>query len=161
MAATAARRLGLTPTFTQLDTTSVHGDGRENSAEAPDDQVVHIPHGSSRAHRPDLNQVRLEGMGEPQAGSPVLLKPLSGHSSDAHEFGQVIHDHMAHLHTTYGATSLVAASALESAENLQKLAEPRLQWITRVPAPLREAQAVLAQAVLRRWRRSRRALATA
>ena len=146
IAATAARRLGLTPTFTHLDTTSFHLDGRYNSAEAPDDQVVHITHGSSRDHRPDLNQVMLELMVEHQAGIPVLMKPLSGNSSDAHEFGQVIQDHMAHLHTTYGATYLVADSALYSAENLQKLAETRLKWITRVPATLREAQAVLAQA---------------
>ena len=146
IAATAARRLGLTPTFTHLDTTSFHLDGRSNSAEAPDDQVVHITHGYSRDHRPDLNQVMLELMVEHQAGLPVLMKPLSGNSSDAHEFGQVIQDHMAHLHTTYGATYLVADSALYSAENLQKLAETRLKWITRVPATLREAQAVLAQA---------------
>ena len=146
IAATAARRLGLTPTFTHLDTTSFHLDGRYNSAEAPDDQVVHITHGYSRDHRPDLNQVMLELMVEHQAGIPVLMKPLSGNSSDAHEFGQVIQDHMAHLHTTYGATYLVADSALYSAENLQKLAETRLKWITRVPATLREAQAVLAQA---------------
>ena len=38
------------------------------------------------------------------------------------------------------ATYLVADSALYSAENLQKLAETRLKWITRVPATLREAQ---------------------
>ena len=37
-------------------------------------------------------------------------------------------------------------SALYSAENLQKLAETSLKWITRVPATLHEAQAVLAQA---------------
>jgi transposase len=54
----------------------------------------------------------LELIVEHQAGIPVLMKPLSGHSSDAQEFGQVIRDHMAHLHTTYGATSLVADSAL-------------------------------------------------
>ena len=45
IAATAARRLGLTPTFTHLDTTSVHGDGRSNSNEAPDAQVVHSTRG--------------------------------------------------------------------------------------------------------------------
>src|SRR6478672_11121849 len=56
IAATAARRLGLTPTFTHLDTTSFHVDGRYNSAEAPDAQVVPITHGYSRDHRPDLNQ---------------------------------------------------------------------------------------------------------
>jgi transposase len=146
IAATAARRLGLTPTFTHLDTTSFHVDGRYNSAEAPDDQVVHITHGYSRDHRPDLNQVMLELIVEHQAGIPVLMKPLSGNSSDAQEFGQVIRDHIAHLHTTYGSTYLVADSALYSAENLLKLAETQMKWITRVPATLGEAQAVLAQA---------------
>jgi hypothetical protein len=82
---------------------------------------------------------------EHQAGIPVLMKPLSGNSSDAHDFGQLITDHMAQLQTTYGMTFLVADSALYSAENLQKLAATRLKWITRVPATLREAQAVLAQ----------------
>jgi transposase len=146
IAATAAQRLGLTPTFTHLDTTSFHVDGRYNSAEAPDAQVVHITHGYSRDHRPDLNQVMLALMVEHQAGIPVLMQPLSGNSSDAHEFGQVIKDHLAHLHTTYGATYLVADSALYSADNLQKLAATPMKWITRVPATLAEAQAVLAQA---------------
>src|SRR5262245_43636963 len=83
---------------------------------------------------------------EHQAGIPVLMQPLSGHSHDGTVFGQVVSDHIAQLHTTSGAPSLVADSALDSADNLQKLAETRLQWITRVPATLREAQAVLAQA---------------
>ena len=48
---------------------------------------------------------------EPQASSPGLMKPLSGHSRDAQEFGQVIKDHSAHLHTPYGSTSLVVDRA--------------------------------------------------
>jgi transposase len=107
---------------------------------------VHITHGESRDHRPDLNQVMLELLVEHQAGIPLLMKPLSGHSSEAQAFGQVIRDHMAHLHTTYGSTYLVADSALYSADNLQKRAETQMKWITRVPATLSEAQAVLAQA---------------
>ena len=146
IAATAAKRLGLTPTFTHLDTTSFHVDGRYNSHEAPDEQVVHLTPGYSRDHRPDLNQVMLELIVEPQAGIPVLMKPLSGNSSDAAECGQVIKDPIAHLHTTYGSMYLVADSALYSADNLQKLAETRMKWITRVPATLGEAQAILAQA---------------
>src|SRR5919199_4460943 len=98
IAATAAKRLGLTPPFTHLDSTSFHVDGRYNSDEEPEEQVVHITHGYSRDHRPDLNQVMLELLVEHQAGIPVLMKPLSGNSSDAHEFGQVIQDHIAHLH---------------------------------------------------------------
>ena len=45
MAATAARRLGLPPTFAHLDTTRVHVDGRSNSHEAPDAQVGHMTPG--------------------------------------------------------------------------------------------------------------------
>jgi transposase len=146
IAATAARRLGLMPTFSHLDTTSFHVDGRYNSAETPDEQVVHITHGYSRDHRPDLNQVMLELVVEHQAGIPLLMKPLSGNSSDGKAFGQVVSDHIAQLHTTFSSTSLVADSALYSAENLQKLADTSLKWITRVPATLTEAQEVLAQA---------------
>ena len=147
IAATAAKRLGLCPTYVHLDTTSFHVDGRYNSAEEPEEQVVHITKGYSRDHRPDLNQVMLELIVEHQAGIPVLMKPLSGNSSDAHDFGAVISTHIDQLQTTYGATYLVADSALYSADNLQKLAQTRIKWITRVPATLSEAQAALAQAV--------------
>ena len=95
MAATAAKRLGLAPTFAHLDSTSWHVDGRYNRAEEPDAEVMHITRGDSRDHRPDLNHVLLELMVEHQAGSPVLMPPLSGNSSDAHAFGQVVKDPMA------------------------------------------------------------------
>jgi transposase len=146
IAATAAQRLGLAPTFAHLDSTSFHVDGRYNSDETPDEQVVHITRGYSRDHRPDLNQVMLELIVEHQAGIPVLMKPLSGNSSDAQEFGQVVREHVAQLHTTYGTTYLIADSALYSEANLQQLAQTRMKWITRVPATLSEAQSALAQA---------------
>ncbi|HEY5867962.1 MAG TPA: IS1634 family transposase [Candidatus Tectomicrobia bacterium] len=146
IASTAARRLGLAPTFTHLDSTSFHVDGRYNSDEAPDEQVVHITQGYSRDHRPDLNQVMLELVVEHQAGIPVLMKPLSGNSSDGKAFGQVISKHIAQIQTTYHPTYLVADSALYSADNLQKLADTSIKWITRVPATLTEAQEVLTQA---------------
>src|SRR5262249_62066245 len=74
------------------------------------------------------------------------MKLLSGNSREAQAFGQVIRDHMAQLHTTYSAPSLVADRARSRADTLQTLAETQLKWITRVPATLGEAQAVLAQA---------------
>ena len=42
LAATAAERLGLTPRFAQLDSTSLHVDGRYNRDEEPEEQVIHI-----------------------------------------------------------------------------------------------------------------------
>jgi transposase len=145
-AATAAQRLGLAPTFAHLDSTSCHVDGRYNSAAPPDEQVIHITRGYSREHRPDLNHVMLDLIVEHQAGMPVLMQPLRGNSSDATDFGQIVREHMTQLRATYGTTSLGADSALYSAENLQKLAATSRTWMPRVPATLREAQAVLAQA---------------
>jgi transposase len=66
----------------------------------------------SRDHRPDLNQVMLDRMVEHQAGIPLLMKPLSGHSSAGQDFGQVVTEHIEQLQTTYGTTYLVADSAL-------------------------------------------------
>jgi transposase len=146
IAATAAQRLGLSPTFTHLDSTSFHVDGRYNSDKEPDEHVIHITRGYSRDQRPDLNQVMLDLIVEHQAGIPVLMKPLSGNSSDARDFGQIVSEHIGQLHTTYGTTCLVADSALYSEDNLQKLAATHIPWITRVPATLSDAQAVLAQA---------------
>jgi transposase len=146
IAATAAQRLGLAPTFAHLDSTSFHVDGHSNSAEEPDDKVIHITRGYSRDHRPDLNQVMLDLIVEHQAGIPLLMKPLSGNSSDVQNFGQIVTEHIKQLQTTYGTTYLVADSALYSAENLQKLGETGIKWITRVPATVTEAQDALAHA---------------
>ena len=137
MAAHAAERLALAPRFAHLDRTSVHVDGRYNSAEEPEAQVVHITRGYSRDHRPDLHHVRFDLMVEHQAGIPLLLQPLSGHSRDANDFSEVVYRHVKQWPTTYGMTSLVADSALDHEAHLDKLAQTQMQWITRVPAPVR------------------------
>jgi transposase len=106
IAATAAQRLGLAPTFAHLDRASFHVDGRYNSAAEPDAELIHITSGYSRDHRPDLNQVMLDLIVEHQAGIPLLMKPLSGNSSDVQDFGQVVTEHITPLQTTYGTTSV-------------------------------------------------------
>ena len=146
IAATAAQRLDLAATFAHLDSTSLHVDGRYNSEEEPEAEVIHITRGYSRDHRPDLNQVMLELIVEHQAGIPVLMQPLSGNTSDGKTFGHVVKEYVTQLQTTYGTTYLVADSSLYNADNLQQLAETTVKWITRVPATLGEAQAALAQA---------------
>jgi transposase len=145
IAATAAERLGLAPRFTPLDRTSFHVDGRYTSDEEPEAQVIHMTRGYRRDHRPDLNQVMLELMVEHQAGIPILMTPLRGHSSDAHRFGELVRTPIDPLHTPYGMTYLVADSALDREDNLAKLSQTQMQWLTRVPATVSEAQAALAQ----------------
>ena len=146
IAATAAERLGLAPRFAHLDSTSLHVAGRYNSAQAPDARVIHITRGYRRDHRPDLNQGMLDLIVEHHAGIPVLMQPLSGNSSDAHAFGEIVRAHIDQRHTTYGRPSLVADSALYSEDTLHTLSQTPLKWITRGPATLRAAQAAFAQA---------------
>src|SRR5215217_8863292 len=45
IAATAAKRLGLAPTFAHLDSTSFHVDGRYNSEKEPEAELIHITRG--------------------------------------------------------------------------------------------------------------------
>ena len=90
--------------------------------------------------------MRLDLIVEHQAGIPLLMKPLSGHASDASDCGQVVSQHLQQLHLTYGTTCLVADSALYSEAKLHKRADTGSQAITRVPATLTAAQAGLAQA---------------
>ncbi len=146
MAATAARRLRLTPPCAQLARTSGHVDGRDPSAEEPDEQVLHLTRGDSRDQRPDLNHGRRDWIVAPHAGLPVLMIPRSGKSRDVSHVGPVVSQHMAPWPTTSGMTSLVADGALESAEHLQPRSGTRMQWITRVPATWSAAPAARAQA---------------
>jgi len=71
----AAQRLGLPPRLAQLDRTSCHGDGRDNSDEAPAAQVMHLTRGYRRDHRPDLNPGDV-GTPVTPGGHPVLMPPL-------------------------------------------------------------------------------------
>jgi hypothetical protein len=102
--------------------------------------------GDSRDHWPDLNHVMREWIIEHQAGIPVLITPLSGHRRDGKEFGQVVSEHIAPWPTTFGTRYLVADSALYREANLQQFANTQLQWMTRVPATVSAAQAMLGQA---------------
>jgi transposase len=83
---------------------------------------------------------------EHQAGIPLLMHPLSGHTSEAIDLRPVVTEPMAPLHITYGTAYLVAESALDNEANLQPLAHTQSQGITRVPATVSEAQAALAAA---------------
>jgi len=143
IAAQAAPRLALTARFAHLDTTSFHVDGRYNSAEAPADQLIHITQGYSRDHRPDLNQVMLELIIEQHAGMPLLMKHSAAIRMTSGSLAASLRSMCSNLRTAHAITYLVADSALYTAENLGHLAQSGIKWITRVPATLTEAQAVL------------------
>jgi hypothetical protein len=83
LAATAATRRGGAPTGAPLERPSVHVDGREPRAEAPEAAVMPRTRGDRRAHRPALTHVRREWLVEPKAGRPVLRPPRGGHRREA------------------------------------------------------------------------------
>lgn len=143
----AAKRLGLTSRFAHLDSSSFHVDGKYNSDEPPgkDEKTIHITKGYSRDHRPELNQVILDLIVEHQAGIPILMKALSGNSSDASDFRAVVTEHVKQLQNAHDIPYLVADSALYNQDTLQALQQSGIRWITRVPHTLTEVNAALAE----------------
>lgn len=150
VAAHAASRLGLKPRYAHIDSTSFHVHGVYNSeAEAPEEGTIHIRPGYWRDHRPDLNQVMLDLVVERRAALPVLMKPLSGNSSDHVDFTRLIERHIDHLQQAHGVDFLVADSALYSADTIQKIDTRGGKFITRVPETTKEAKQTIREADLK------------
>ncbi|WP_339137415.1 MAG: IS1634 family transposase [Candidatus Electrothrix sp. GW3-4] len=142
LAVRTVERLGLFVRFGHLDSTSFHTDGsyQDNGSEE-EDGVVRITKGYSRDHRPDLNQIVLQLICERQAGIPLLMKPLSGNSSDKTDFRKTIQAHIDQLKNDFILKYLVADSALYTAETLRELS--RILWISRVPETLALSREVI------------------
>ena len=134
LAAPVVQQLGLTSRFAHLDSTGLHTDGQYNSVEGASEGEIHLTRGYSRDHRPELNQLVLQLICERQAGIPLLMKPLSGNSSDKVEFRDTINAHIDQLRSDFKVEYVVADSALYVAETLQSMAS--LRWISRVPETL-------------------------
>ena len=145
LALQAVNRLGLEGDKAHLDSSSFHTDGVYNSGHPPqdDEAVIHITRGYSRDHRPELNQLVLQLICENQAGIPMLMKPLSGNSSDKTDFRGTLQAHLDQLQTEAGIHYLVADSALYTAETLPLL--QTVNWITRVPETLKLAREQISQ----------------
>jgi len=142
IAAQAARRLGLQAKVGHLDTTSFHVDGRYNSSAPPEEGagVIHITKGYSRDHRAELNQVILELITEHQASLPLLMRPLSGNTSDKAAFEHTITAHVGQLQVEQGLEVLVTDSAGFTAACLQAYAANGVKWIMSVPSTLKRAK---------------------
>ena len=135
-------RLGLLTRFGHLDSTSFHTDGHyaDNGSEE-EEGVIRITKGYSRDHRPDLNQIVLQLICERQAGIPLLMKPLSGNSSDKTDFRKTVQAHISQLNKDFNLEYLAADSALYTAETLRELS--KVLWISRVPETLTLSQEVI------------------
>jgi transposase len=142
LAARTVKHLGLLTRFGHLDSTSFHTDGRfpDNGSEE-EEGVIQITKGYSRDHRPDLNQVVLQLICERQAGIPLLMKPLSGNSSDKTDFRETIQAHIDQMKNDFTLEYIVADSALYTLETLKELNQSL--WISRVPETLSLSQEII------------------
>jgi len=148
LATHATSRLGLRSRFVHLDSTSFHVDGAYNSESSPAEGVVHIRPGYSRDHRPELNQVVLALIVEQQAGIPLLMKPLSGNSSDKADFPALIQAHLDQLQQAHGVDYVVSDSALYSGDHIQWLDGQGTRFITRAPETIKMAREAIETADL-------------
>jgi hypothetical protein len=79
-------------------------------------------------------------------GGPAADETTQGHTSDAHDFGDVGTAHIAPRHTTYGTTYLLPTAPYIVERTSSSWVHTGNHWITRVPATLTEAQHTLVQA---------------
>jgi len=128
-----------------LDTTSmsVQGEYPQDDIKKNDDdepEVIHITHGHSKDHRPDLKQIVLSMVVNGPSAIPLFMEPLAGNSSDKRSFHETIKKVNAFKQQINLEQEFkwVADSALYSEEKLLKNNDYR--WLTRVPETITEAK---------------------
>ncbi len=102
-----------------------------------------ITYGHSKAHRPDIKQVVLSLITTGPSAFPLWMESLDGNNSDKTSFHETQAKVIAFQRQLKEAKPFVwvADSALYTIAKL--LAQPEMLWITRVPATLTAAKALL------------------
>ena len=103
--------------------------------------AVHITHGYSKDHRPDLKQVVLSLVVTGPSAMPLWMEPLDGNSSDKSSFPETIHQvrrFQQALDLDRSSSLWVADSALYTKDKLLK--QEDIIWLTRVPETLSTAK---------------------
>jgi transposase len=148
IATQARRRLGLSVRELHVDTTSfaVSGEYAQDDGDDVDAQAIAITYGYSRDHRQDLKQWMLALVTSGEGAIPVFLRPLDGNASDQRELARTIEALVTQLRADGEQPGIyVADGGVYSAANMQRFAEAGVRWISRVPATLRDASALLSE----------------
>jgi transposase len=150
----AAAQFGVATDTLHLDSSSFHVHGEyeanstevsfvvdkpasvdEESFEVATPKPIHITHGYSRDHRPDLKQFIIDLICSGDGDVPLYLRVADGNETDKAVFAQLMQE----FRQQFSLDALmVADSALYSASNL-KLVQG-LRWISRVPLTVAEAK---------------------
>lgn len=150
MSLLATHKYGVAVTSAHIDSTSFHVHGKyeeddpaeaEQSKAESEPKAIEITYGYSRDHRPDLKQFVMNLICAGDGDIPIWLEMSSGNQSDKAKFTEILRAFKEQW-TFEGLC--VADSALYSQDNLRAMAG--LQWLTRVPLTLKEAQQSIEQA---------------
>ncbi|MEG4274951.1 MULTISPECIES: IS1634 family transposase [unclassified Microcoleus] len=140
VALSAARHFGVDMHSLHLDSSSLHVDGEylSNEDDTTEPGTIHITHGYSRDHRPDLKQFMVDLMCSGDGDIPLYLRVGDGNETDSAVFARLILE----FKQQWDVDALfVADAALYTADNLQQMAQ--LRWVSRVPATLKGAKDLL------------------
>ena len=136
----AARQFGVKLDSLHLDSSSFHVDGEypQSQAEVAEPGTIHITHGYSRDHRPDLKQFIGDLMCSGDGDIPLYLRVGDGNETDSAIFGKLV----TQFKQQWDIDALfVADAALYTAGNLTQMSQ--LQWVSRVPVTLTAAKQLL------------------
>jgi transposase len=144
----AALENNLLGNLNHLDTTSISVTGEYANSRSSEDEdaVIHLTHGHSKDHRPDLKQAVLSLVVNGPAGMPIWMEPLDGNSSDKKSFHETVKKVRAFQKQIDMDRNFkwVADSALYTADKL--LANNDYLWLTRVPETVGEARELVSKA---------------
>jgi len=134
--------------FSHLDTTSFSLSG--DYVPESDEPAMHITHGYSKDHRPDLKQAVLELLVSQDGGVPLVSTSWDGNTSDT----QIFKERAEALLTAFARSPtpryLVADAKLYTEDTATTLA--KLGFITRIPGTIKLVSQVITQALQRdRW----------
>lgn len=124
----------------QTDASESQSPPSPSRVESDEPIPVHITYGYSRDHRRDLKQFVLDLVVSGDGDIPLFLQVGNGNDADKSTFVPIINQFKEQWHHKQPEV-IVADSALYSADNLEALGTT--PWISRVPASLSAAQALL------------------
>jgi len=127
--------LGLKSKIGHLDSSAFHTHTTQDKS--TEDGEIEIVKGHSKDHRPDLNQIALNLIVENRAKLPIYLEACSGNQSDKVKFGEIVEKQIDNLKIYHGIEYIIVDSALYTKNNIEKLKNQEIFWITRVPNGLK------------------------
>lgn len=143
VSAQALQVFGIETRYAHLDSTSFGLHGRYESDQS-EPTAIHITHGYSRDHRPDLKQAMVSLICANQASLPTWFRALDGNSSDSTSFAETIQAYLTQFTAEDELPVFVADAALYNEPTLSQL-PPTVRWLTRVPATLNAVKAIYTQ----------------